>query len=625
MPLCEPERKGAMIGLRQRISLGFGGVLLILLVVGYQSLMNLTHLGQSVDVILRENYRSVIACQEMKESLERIDSGILFVLLGDTEEGYGLIQEHEAAFEKALAAELGNITLPGEGQKAERLRELYTEYKDTLNSERGRKALNGGRRAFYFEELLPLFDGIKASADGILQMNQRNMSEANDRARSRAAYARRQMSILVSVGLAVGLGFVLLTGRWILRPIGRLTRSAEEIKRGNLDLVVQSDSRDEIGRLSEAFNEMASALRESRRKDYSRMSRIQRATEQTFNSLPDAVAIVDTRGRVEVATETARNTFGLKPETQLSSLPLPWAGEVFSGALERGRPAGGKGTRRVVQHFVGGEEHYFRPQAIPILDSDRQPTGVVLMLQDVTQEREQEEMKGGIIATVSHQLKTPLTSIRMAIHLLLEEKVGALTPKQTELLVAAREESDRLYGILTGLLDINRMESGRAGLELRRAPSQSVVVEALEPLEADFKDKGVSLVSLVQYDLPDVWADVARVKHVFANLLSNALRYTPAGGKVTVGARADEKWVHFSVSDTGAGIPGEYLGHVFEPFFRVPDQETVTGVGLGLSIAREIVEAHGGTITAESRPGEGSTFAFTLKRADRAGEGDGKA
>jgi signal transduction histidine kinase len=280
-----------------------------------------------------------------------------------------------------------------------------------------------------------------------------------------------------------------------------------------------------------------------------------------------------------------------------------------------------KRSRRVVQHFVGGEEHYFQPQAIPILDSDRQPTGVVLVLQDVTQEREQEEMKGGIIATVSHQLKTPLTSIRMAIHLLLEEKVGALTPKQTELLLAAREESERLCGILNNLLDMNRIESDRAALDFRRVPTPSLVAEALEPLEADFRDKGVSLASQVQYDLPDVWADVTRVNHVFANLLSNALRYTLPGGKVTVRATADEQWVRFSVSDTGSGIPAEHLSHVFEPFFRVPDQEAGTGTGLGLSIAKEIVEAHGGSITAGSRPGEGSTFAFTLKRADRVGEG----
>jgi signal transduction histidine kinase len=235
----------------------------------------------------------------------------------------------------------------------------------------------------------------------------------------------------------------------------------------------------------------------------------------------------------------------------------------------------------------------------------------------VTQEREQEELKRGIISTVSHQLKSPLTSIRMALHLLLEEKIGSLTPKQVELLVAAREDSDRLHGILNNLLDISRIESGKVEMNFRKVSPHTMVFEALEPFQMDFKDRGVVLGTELSDDLPEVWADTARMNHVFANLLSNALRYTPPGGKVSVAARADEEWVYLSVSDTGKGIPSQYLPRIFEQFFHVPDQETETGAGLGLAIVKEIVEAHGGTVKVESRLGEGSTFTFCLRRADR--------
>jgi len=162
------------------------------------------------------------------------------------------------------------------------------------------------QRKTFFSKQQPLFLQLKETADEILHVNQKNMSDANDRARRGAASARKQMYVLLFVGMIVAVGFVLFTGRWILRPINRLIRSAEDIKRGNLELVVQSDSRDEIGQLSEAFNEMALALRESRRNDQSKLMRIQRATEQTFSSLPDAVAIVDPGGKIEVATETAK-------------------------------------------------------------------------------------------------------------------------------------------------------------------------------------------------------------------------------------------------------------------------------------------------------------------------------
>jgi NtrC-family two-component system sensor histidine kinase KinB len=144
-----------------------------------------------------------------------------------------------------------------------------------------------------------------------------------------------------------------------------------------------------------------------------------------------------------------------------------------------------------------------------------------------------------------------------------------------------------------------------------------MIFEALEPFHADFKDRGVTLGTELQDDLPEVWADTARMNHVFANLLSNALRYTPPGGKVTVLGKAEEEWVQFMVSDTGKGIPSQYLTRIFEQFFQVPDQGTQTGAGLGLAIVKEIVEAHGGTVGVESSEGKGSTFSFTLKRADR--------
>jgi NtrC-family two-component system sensor histidine kinase KinB len=609
-----------MLGLRQKLSLGFGGLLLIILIIGIQSISHLTQLGQSIDIILRENYRSVIACQEMKESLERMDSGILFVLLGEKEKGTELIQKNEAAFERALQAELNNITLPEEGRKAHHLQDLFKRYQTTLHEMQGLGTPVHQKRDAYFSRLFTLFVQIKETADEILQMNQKNMSDANNLARRSAASARRQMYILLLAGMLVAVGFVLFTGRWILRPINRLIRSAEEIKQGNLELVVESDSRDEIGQLSEAFNEMALALRESRRSDQTRLTRIQRATEQTFNSLPDAVAIVDPGGKVDVATETARNVFELKPGKQIRGLPSRWMDEIFTEALRTGRMIMPKGEQRVIQHFVNGEEHYFRPEAIPILDRDIQPTGVVLVLQDVTQERKQEELKRGVISTVSHQLKSPLTSIRMAIHLLLEERIGSLTPKQAELLVAAREDSDRLHSILNNLLDISRIESGKVEMNFRKVSPHSMVFEALEPFQMDFKDRNVTLGTELQDDLPEVWADTARMNHVFANLLSNALRYTPPGGKVTVLGKTDEEWVRFSISDSGKGIPSQYLARIFEQFFRVPDQGTETGAGLGLAIVKEIVEAHGGTVKVESRLGEGSTFTFTLRRADRVSE-----
>ncbi len=602
-----------MLGLRQKISLGFAGLLFIILVIGIQSIIHLSRLGESIDVILRENYQSVIACQEMKEDLEEMDKGVFFALQGYIQKGNDLMDRNERTFEKALQTELNNITLPGEGEKAALLQKQFNQYKTTLKNIEGPRFSLAVRSRTYFNELLPLSDLIKGTANEILKMNQQNMSEANDRARRNATAAKRGMIILLLTGTLIAVGFIFFIGRWILRPINRLIDSANEIRKGNLNLVVQSNSRDEIGHLSEAFNEMAASIREFRRSNRSKLFRIQQATQQAFDSLPEAVAVIDPEGTVEVATETARNFFGLQPNTPIKELPLEWVNGLVQEALKQGRITEPKGNQKVIQHFIQGEERYFRPEAIPILDQERQSTGVVLVLQDVTQIRHQDELKRGMISTVSHQLKTPLTSIRMAIHLLLEEKVGPLTEQQVDLLLAAREDSDRLHNILNNLLDISRIESGKTKMEFQAVSPHSLQMEALEPFWRAAHDQGVTLLVDIPGELPDVWADQTRIYYVFGNLLSNALKYTPPGGKVTVSAKAEKNEVRFSISDTGKGIPGQYLPRIFEQFFRVPGQEKESGAGLGLAIVKEIIEAHGGTVGVESQEGQGSTFTFTLR------------
>ena len=361
-----------MLGIRQKLSLGFGGLLVIILVIGFQSIVLLTELGGSIDVILRENYRSVVACQEMKEALERIDSGILFVLLGYEQKGLGLLTQNETAFRTALKVELNNITLPGEGDKAERLRQLFEQYTVALGDATNPGLAQDLRRETYFSRLLPLFEQIKATADDVLHMNQQNMSDANQHAREAAAAARWRMVVLLMIGVAVAVGFILLAGKWIIYPLARLTASANEIKSGNLDLVVKADSKDEIGALSEAFNAMAAGLRQLHRTDQARLHRIRRSTEEAFRFLPDGVAIVDIDGNIEVASAIALDAFNLRPNQQIFSLPFQSVIELFREAVRTGRVAEPGNGESYIQRFIQGEERYFRPRTVPILDAETQ-------------------------------------------------------------------------------------------------------------------------------------------------------------------------------------------------------------------------------------------------------------
>ena len=204
---------------------------------------------------------------------------------------------------------------------------------------------------------------------------------------------------------------------------------------------------------------MAEALRGFRRSSRARLSRIQQATERAFNSLPEVIAILDLEGRVEVATRVRPGPSSALDPGFRSGKPRsrgwpPSSRRRCEGGIRQGRPV----YRRWLQQFDRNEERFFRPQGIPILDEEVQPAGVILVLKDVTQQLQQDDLKRGVISTVSHQLKTPLTSLRMAIHLLLEEGVGPLNEKQAELLVAGRDDAERLHVILTELLDMSRIE-----------------------------------------------------------------------------------------------------------------------------------------------------------------------
>jgi two-component system, NtrC family, sensor histidine kinase KinB len=603
-----------MIGIRQKLMLGFGSLLGIVAVIGVMTMIQIGDLGRAIDVILKENYRSVVACQEMKESLERIDSGILFTIAGKEAEGNKLIVDYTSAFRSALNIELDNITIPGEHGMSQRIKTLFENYLKAIPLVAQAHGSLDDRKTTYFSTLQPLFTEIKNTAQAILTMNQKNMSEANNAARHKARSAHQRMLIAIIFCAILAVLFSYLANRWVLLPINKLIDSTNEIRAGNLEVVLQKASRDEVGKLSESFNEMAAALRRVRNTDRINLLRTQRAAEEVFKALPSAISVLDPDARVELSTESAIRHFGLRPGILAGDLGYEWLSPLIRKALDEDRPVESDPKSGYIQQFIDNREYFFQPVIVPIHVGPQggESAGLALILKDMTQVHEQQELKRGVVSTVSHQLKTPLTSLRMSIYLLLEERIGTLNDKQIELLMAARDDSDKLAGILDDLLDLNRIESGRSNLSAEPLSPRTLVRDVIEPLLFEAKDKGVTLSNEVPEDLPDVMADQQKIRHVFMNLFSNALRFTGPGGAITVRAALESEHVRFSVEDTGTGIAPEYLGHIFEQFYRVPGQDNKSGIGLGLAIVKEIVHAHGGDIGVESKPGKGSIFNFSL-------------
>lgn len=602
--------------LRWRILTTLLPLLLLLAVVGSAGAVLLHQLGGRIDAILRENYRSVIYMERLNEASERIDSSFQFALAGREEQARQQYAANWEVFRDNLQKEKDNITLTGEAELVAQLSTLAEQYREQGDAFYAR----ANRRPDDFfgpGGLLERFQAIKEVTGQILRINQLNMEEASRDARETANASL--------AWFAIGLMLAVLFAGWLawrttcalLAPIHAVTQSALRISAGDLDQIVPSLSRDELGQLANAFNVMARHLRDFRQSQSAQLLRAQRTSQATIDSFPDAVLVIDAAGNVEMANPAARRWLGVVPKQQGQPAAGFWQApeplrQPLADALQGERDYLPEGFDRVIPLGAGNAERIVLPRILTIRDPYGHTLGAAVLLQDVTRLRLLDQVKSNLVATASHELKTPLTSIRLAVHLLLEETTGPLTAKQTDLLLDARENCERLLAMVNNLLDLARLEQGRRQLDLQAVSPADLLQSAADALRPRAQDKGVELVVETPPGLPRVAVDAQRLGHALGNLLDNALACTDRGGRITVSATADADAVVLSVADTGCGIPAEHLPHVFEKFFRVPGQNRGGGTGLGLAIVHEIVTAHQGTVGCESQPGVGTTFRLHL-------------
>jgi two-component system, NtrC family, sensor histidine kinase KinB len=607
------------LSLRQRILITLIPLLLLLAGIGSAGIVLLFRLGNSVDAILRENYRSVIAMEGLNEAVERIDSSFQFALSGRQEQARQQFTRSWDSYIENLEIEKNNITVPGEGELVERLDRLTDDYHRKGKEFYEAPSPDGKRIQAYYGPggLLEGFGKIKDVSGQILHLNQNNMEQASSDARHLAKLSSIGFAAALAVAIVLAGFAVFYTVRTILQPVQAVTEAALAISGGNLDQLVPYQSHDELGQLARAFNTMTRHLREIRQSQSARLQRAQRASQATVDSFPDPVIVIDSEGFVEIANPAARRLLGVltkhhgQPTSGTWQPPEPLR-QPLTDALTEQRDYSPEGFDRVIVLGAPGRERAMLPRVLAIRDPQGNTLGAAVLLQDVTRLRLLDQVKNNLVATASHELKTPLTSIRLAVHLLLEETVGPLTPKQTELLLDARENSERLLAMVNNLLDLARLEQGSRQLDLQPVRPESLLRSAADSIRARAADHDIEVVVNLGDGLPDVQVDVARFGSALQNLLNNALTYTDRGGRITLSAQSDGDEVELSVADTGIGIPPDALPHVFEKFFRVPGQSKGTGTGLGLAIVQEIVVAHGGTINCESHPGKGTEFRIRL-------------
>ncbi|MBI5383154.1 MAG: HAMP domain-containing protein [Verrucomicrobia bacterium] len=607
MSAAEKSRGGL---LSTRLFLNLVPLVLMLLAVGVYATVLLSWLATSTSVAAMKHYQSVAAAQAMSLSLARMQGGVLLAFEQQRELGQQLFAQNRKLFEHNLAVQQGNITSPEERAWSAQLatnQQSFVEAGTQIFASPQREE----QRQCYEARLYPAM----TAATLLLEKISRRHHDAILAAEENARHITRRVTHLLLIGLAAALAIASFAcyqvSRSILEPVQNLTRATRELGEGQLGQPVPVAPIRELGELAVAFNKMAAQLHAYRQSTTDEILRLHRTMEATLGSFPDPIFVLNPAGRIELTNPAADS---LAAALHLGGALPARLQATARHALQTGENFLPASFQEVVSFRLNGEEKFFLPRIVTMRNAEEALLGIAVVLYDVTRFRLLDDAKTNLVGTVSHELKTPLTSLRLALHLLLEKTTGELSGTQSDLLQTARDDAERMLRTLNNLLDLARLDAGSAELNREETTPDELAAGALREMLEAVSASGLRLVALIDPGLPAVSVDRSRISLVFANLITNASKHSPARGEILLrAARTQSGDVQFSVLDEGPGVPEEYRTRIFDRFFRVPGQ-TKTGAGLGLSIAREIVVAHGGRIGVKPRDGRGSEFYFTLPR-----------
>ena len=424
-----------------------------------------------------------------------------------------------------------------------------------------------------------------------------------------------------AVLLAVGLG--LLVSAWISRAISALRQGAERIAYGDFSHAIPITSSDEVGQLSIAFNDMAERLKEA----YRRQAVSQQRDEAMLQGMGEGLIAVDEKGKVLLINEVALHYFELPDQAAAVGKPVEQIYELFDVNDKAGKevlPVVQRPAYRVLQtgqkinnvyasRRKDGKMWLLNITATPVKQGDK-TVGVITVLRDVTHEKEVDRMKTEFISLASHQLRTPLSAIKWYSEMLVAGDAGKLEPEQLDFATNIANSTERMIALVNALLNISRIESGRIMVDPKPTDLGELVGGIVTDLKAKTEEKQQSLIISVHAELPKINLDPRLIGQVYLNLLTNAIKYTPKGGEISVFISRKGDDIISQVTDNGYGIPVEQQDRLFQKFFRASNAVKVEtdGTGLGLYLIKAVIESSGGKIWFHSEEGKGSTFWFSI-------------
>ena len=413
--------------------------------------------------------------------------------------------------------------------------------------------------------------------------------------------------IIIIIAMAIAAALVILAAwfitRLITRPIRELTKVSREIASGQLNQKISVSTKDESGQLAHAFNEMASKLKDMMATvtdDKARLASI-------LDNMADGVLLADNDGNIILTNDAARNLLNIV-EKDINGRPLIEVvrefefNELLDACLKTGQ-------ERISQFESSISNRFLRVIAIPFIVE--KPGGALLLIQDLTEVRSLQTMRREMVGNISHEFRTPLAGIKAMVETL--QNIAADDKEATRDFLSRIEiEVDRMTQLVAELTELSRIETGKAELDLEPIELNELVEEAIVQLKPQVERQKLTLEMVMAKYMPVITVDKERLRQVMVNLIHNAIKFNRPGGSIKISTESSENSVSVEVSDTGVGIAKDNLPHIFERFYKVDKSRAGQGSGIGLAIAKHVIESHGGKITVQSEEEKGTTFSFSL-------------
>lgn len=600
-----------------RLILIFIVILSTLTLSNLWAIFNFKVLNNTVEKIFDSNYKSIAAAQQMESIIERQDSLQLSYLSTKDQKYIDAFIKAEKEFQNFLKQAKNNVTEKGEKDFVSELDASYNSYINTFYKFLAKENL---QTEYYFSEIFPKFEKIKSTCKNLLELNQNAMILKRKEADITTKKASFLMITLTIIMTFLGIIVIIHSTKKILYQFNIFIDKIKKISGKDYSQKIPLNMDKEFNKLGLAFNQMTKQLDIYKQMDIEKILNEKSKAEAIVESISDGIIVTDMNNNIILVNEAAEKIFNIKEQDVLDRQFLEGINnpKIFDSIQEVLKNKNLKSSLKQIEiSLASNNKKMYCKVYVSSISKNNENIGVITLLQDITKSKEIDKMKTEFIATVSHEFKTPLTSIGMSVDLLSADKDINSNPMHKDLIRIIKEEKERMVYLIKDLLDLSKIETGKGQIKLENCKLKSILENSIEDLK-NYCDEQEAEVILENIDENlSVYADPSKISLVIKNLISNAVKYRKENvkPKILIDIIKKSNNVIVSVKDNGRGIPQDYLEKIFEKFIqvKVSNDGKIEGTGLGLSICKGIIKAHNGEIWVESTVDKGSTFYFSLK------------